>query len=87
MRPRSGQQWLRALFCCNLRECFVHDALQAHRAFVELAAIVDARLQPERGAWIGERMRAVTTLGAARDYLVEVATKLRVAGLIDGSEG
>jgi phospholipase C len=57
------------------------EVTPAVRAFVEIAAIQDARLQPERRGQIAERMRAVATMSDARDYLVEVATRLRAAGL------
>ena len=53
----------------------------AIRAFVELAAIQDARLQPHWRAEIAERMSAVDTMGEARDYLVDVATRLQAAGI------
>jgi phospholipase C len=64
----------------DLRE--VPPALQA---FVQLAAIQDARLQPDLRARIPHLVRAVTTVQEAREYLVAVATRLRAAGLGGGS--
>ncbi len=53
----------------------------ALRGFVELAAIQEARLERDNRFHIAERAQAITTKGAASAYLVEVAAKLRAAGL------
>jgi len=57
----------------------------ALRAFVELAAIQDGRLRPDRARAAVDRARAATTVEAARAYLAEVAERLRAAGLGGGS--
>ncbi len=54
------------------------------RAFVQLAAIQDARLRPEVRALTAERTQAVRTAGQARGYLAEVAARLRAVGLGGG---
>jgi phospholipase C len=54
------------------------------RAFVQLAAIQDARLRPELRPLAAERTQAVRTAGQAREYLVEVAARLRAVGLGGG---
>jgi phospholipase C len=53
----------------------------AVRGFVELAAIHEARLEPHARPRNLARAEAVTTMGAAREYLLEVALKLRGAGI------
>jgi phospholipase C len=53
----------------------------ALRGFVQLAAIQEARLEPQARTRIADRARAVTTRRDACEYLVEVAAKLRAAGL------
>ena len=54
----------------------------ALRGFVQTASIVDARLRPElRTHLLAERTRLVDTVGQAREYLVDVATRLRTVGL------
>jgi phospholipase C len=62
-----------------------HDDLEpvdpALRGFVQLAAIQQARLEPPARSRIANRMQAITTKGDAVRYLVEVAAKLRAAGL------
>jgi phospholipase C len=54
----------------------------ALRGFVQLAAIQEARLEPQVRTRIADRVQAVTTKGEACEYLVEVAAKLRAAGLV-----
>jgi phospholipase C len=53
----------------------------ALRGFVELAAIVEARLEPHATARIVEQAQAITTKADASAYLVKVAAKLRAAGV------
>jgi phospholipase C len=53
----------------------------ALRAFVQLAATLDARLRPEQLPRLADRVHAVQTVRHARDYLMEVAARLRAAGL------
>ena len=53
----------------------------ALRGFVQLAAIQEARLDPPARSRIADRAQAVTTKRDACEYLVEVAAKLRAAGL------
>jgi len=48
---------------------------------VQLAASKQARLEPQVRTRIADRVLAVTTNGEACEYLVEVAAKLRAAGL------
>ncbi len=55
------------------------------QAFVQLAAIQDARLRPDLRRRIADRARATETMGQAREYLVEVAARLRAVGLGGGS--
>jgi phospholipase C len=50
-------------------------------AFVQLAAIQEARLEPHAEARVAARARAVTTRGEAVEYLADVSAKLRAAGL------
>jgi phospholipase C len=50
-------------------------------AFVELAAIVDGRLQPEARAQIAGRVQAIQTVSQATAYLMDVATRLAAAGV------
>jgi hypothetical protein len=50
-------------------------------AFVELAAILDGRLRPETAPQIADRVQTITTVDDAREYLVEVAARLRAAGV------
>jgi phospholipase C len=62
-----------------------HDDLepvdQTLRGFVQLAAIQEARLEPPARSRIADRIRTITTKGDAVRFLVEVAAKLRAAGL------
>jgi phospholipase C len=51
------------------------------QAFVQLAAIQDARLQPDLRDRILDRVRAIETTGQACEYLAEVANRLRAAGI------
>jgi len=79
-------------FVCEgwTRPADVRDDLRpvnsALRGFIQLAAILDARVRPDRRVGIADRTRAVQTQGEAREYLVEVATRLRAVGLGGGSE-
>jgi phospholipase C len=50
-------------------------------AFVELAAIVDARLRPDAQTQIADRVLAIETEEQAAAYLMDVATRLRAAGV------
>jgi phospholipase C len=52
----------------------------ALRGFVQLAAIHEARLEPQAKFEIADRAQAITTKAEASVYLVEVAAKMRAAG-------
>jgi phospholipase C len=54
----------------------------ALRGFVQLAAIQEARLEPPLRTRVADRVQAITTKGEACEYLVEVAAKLRAAGVV-----
>jgi phospholipase C len=54
----------------------------ALRGFVQTASILDARLRPElRTHLLATQTRVIATVGQAREYLVDVATRLRAIGL------
>ena len=48
---------------------------------MELAAIVDGRLQPEAHTQIAGRVQAIQTVSQATAYLMDVATRLAAAGV------
>jgi phospholipase C len=50
-------------------------------AFVELAAIVDGRLRPDAQTQIADGVQAIQTVDQATAYLLDVATRLRAAGV------
>ncbi|MDQ2810928.1 MAG: hypothetical protein M3Z75_03355 [Actinomycetota bacterium] len=57
-------------------ELAVRSVSATLRGFVEIAGIQDLQLNPHERERIQQRIRAIRTLGDARDYIAEVAAQL-----------
>jgi phospholipase C len=86
--PRTLPPPARSGFACDDPRRLADQARVGRRpvtstlgAFVELAAILDGRLRPETAPQIADRVQTITTVDDAREYLVEVAARLRAAGV------